>query len=198
MTRQEEDGMTSSANAITRLVDDLNARSRDELFEIFENADAPEIESFDGELSGYGAAYLPNLEAFYIDAGLGRWLGKGYKLQSHGVWEGHGYNMWGRGDDVIRRMRFGFRRHSSVVDGRPCILMRYAAFENDFGVLDLTDEIRKVDEHVYLGLATTREPSPLCPEAGGLNGRSVASTFLLVGPSQPWLGPDDPSTEPAA
>lgn len=189
--------MTNIVDESSRAVAELNRLSRHELIELFLGLQVPALEEFSGEFDGYGAAYLPDLDDYYRSIGLGKWLGKGYRTEAHGEWAGHGYNLWGREEGVIRRMRFGWGLGTSMLDGRGCILMHYSAFANDFGELDLVDEIRRVADGVYLGLATTRVPSPLCPEPGGLQGRSLESTFLLVGPAGAWVGPDDRTGEVA-
>ncbi len=181
------------------VVGELNALSRDELVERFLDLESPAAEEFVGELDGHAAAYLSegDVDAFYRSHGLGVWLGKGYRIERHGDWLGHGYNLWDTGAGVIRKMRFGWGPGTSMLDGRGCILMHYSAFDNAFGKLDLVDEIRRAADGVFLGLATTVEPSPLAPRPGGPNGRSLESTFLLVGPVREWVGPDDPSSERA-
>jgi hypothetical protein len=189
--------MTNIAESRSTVVDELNALLRDELVERFLGLEPPTAEEFVGELDGVAAAYLPEVDAFYRSHGLGTWLGKGYRIERHGDWLGHGYNLWATDTGVIRTMRFGWRLSTSMLDGRGCMLMHYSAFENAFGKLDLVDEIRRAADGVYLGLATTLEPSPLCPQPGGPNGRSLESTFLLVGPVREWVGPDDPSSEVA-
>ena len=189
--------MSNYVESSSRTVDELNARTRDDLLELFLDLEAPAADDFAGEFEGHGAAYLPDLDAFYRGQGLGKWLGKGYRTERHGDWPGHGYNLWSTDSGVIRTMRFGWGPGTSMLDGCGCILMHYSAFDNAFGKLDLVDEIRRAADGVYLGLATTREASPLCPKPGGPNGRSLESTFLLVGPTREWVGPDDSSGEVA-
>jgi hypothetical protein len=191
--------MTDMVETTTAVVDELNALSRDELVERFLGLEPPTAEEFVGELDGFAAAYLPlsDVDAFYRSHGLGTWLGKGYRIERHGDWLGHGYNLWDTDGGVIRTMRFGWGLGTSMLDGRGCVLMHYSAFENAFGKLDLVDEIRRAANGVFLGLATTAEPSPLAPLSGGPNGRALESTFLLVGPVREWVGPDDPSSEVA-
>jgi hypothetical protein len=176
----------------------LNALSREELIELFRGLPSPTVQEFDGEFDGYGAVYLEDLEDHYLQMGLGKWLGKGYRAEPYGDWEGHGYNLWGTRDGVARRIKFGWGLGTSMLDGGPCIVMHYSAFSNMYADLDLIDEIRRVDDGLYLGLAITAEPSPLAPDPGGPNGRSFPSTFLLEGPTAPWVGPDDPDGEHTA
>jgi hypothetical protein len=184
----------------SRTVAELAALPREVQIEVFLGLPPPAAEDFQGEFVGRSPAYLAgDTDAYYREIGLGAWLGKGYLIEGHGRWSGHGYNLWGGdGSGVKRCMRFGWEMGRSVIDGGPCLLMHYRAFANAFGEFDLVDEIRRVDDGVYLGLAMTREPTPLCPEPDGPEGRTQPSTFFLSGPSRPWVGSDDPAAEAPA
>ena len=187
--------MSETTTSAVWTPDKLNALSREELIELFLTLPSPTLEEFDGEFEGYGARYLEDLEEHYRSVGLGKWIGKGYRAERYGGFEGHGYNLWGRDGRVIRGIKFGWGLGTSMLDGGPCIVMHYAAFSNMYADLDLIDEIRRAEPGLYLGLAITAEPSPLAPDPGGPNGRSFPSTFLLAGPDAPWSGPDEPDAE---
>jgi hypothetical protein len=64
--------------------------------------------------------------------------------------------------------------------------MHYGDFENPAGKADLTDEIRKLDEGLYLGVGTTANPDGT---------RSHFGHFALSGPTGEWVGVDDESAE---
>jgi len=187
--------MSEIVESTSRTVEELNGLSREQLLDRFLELEPPTAAEFDGEFDGHGAPFLPNLDDYYRSVGLGAWLGKGYRLEPHRDWQGHGYNLWRTDDGVIRCFRFGWGLGTSMLDGRGCLVMHYSAFANHFGSLDLIDEIRRVEPGVYLGLASTREPSPLSPERGGPQGRALPSSFLLVGPCREWVGPDRPDAE---
>ena len=104
----------------------------------------------------------------------GYWLGKAYKPLT--ATTGEGYNRWRfAGGKVVRNLRFGTEMGTSLIDGKPAFLMHYSAFNDT----TLIDEIRKLDDNVYLGMGTTET------EDGK---RSVPGHFALVGPTDEWVG----------
>jgi hypothetical protein len=172
----------------------LNALSRADAVELFLTLDAPT--EWHGEFDGYTADYLA--ESFTVHSessgGLGRWLGKGF-VRTPDRDGGHGYNIWSVNGQHQRRQRFAWEHADSMLDGRACVRMRYAAFDNVYGRLDLIDEIRRYGHDIYLAIATTAEPSMLAPEPGGPDGRALPTTFVLRGPRRECGGPDDPAGE---
>jgi hypothetical protein len=182
--------------SVPATVEELGALGREEGVELFLRLPPPVPEEFLGEFDGFTPAYLARqFAASATDDGLGRWLGKAFAAQPFGRWSGQGYNIWETDGGVTRHVRFGWRFGTSLLDGGPCVVMEYAAFDNGYGKLDLTDEIRRLDDGLYVAVATTREPSVLCPDAGGPAGRALPTTFVLRGPVRPWVGPDDPRGE---
>ena len=141
------------------------------------------------ELNGHYMGLVPNhgdaqaqlsLEAFMYDENSprGYWLGKAYKPTS--ATEGIGYNRWRLpGGKVVRNLRFATRMGESLIDGKPALLMYYGTYNPD---TTLVDEIRKLNQYVYLGLGST------ATEDGG---RSEPGHFILVGPTDEWVGVSD-------
>ena len=111
--------------------------------------------------------------------------------EPHEAWAGHGYNVWKTARGTTRRVRFGWGESSSILDGRPCSVIEYRAFDNAYADLDLADEVRKLTDGLYLGIATTAGASRVCPWPGGPDGRSLPTTFLLRASSADAAGPDD-------
>ena len=111
------------------------------------------------------------------DSPRGYWLGKAYRPLSET--EGEGYNRWLFADrSIVRNGRFATRLGPSLIDGNPSYIMDYGAFNDT----TLVDEIRKLDESVYLGVGTT------ATEDGG---RSAPGHFALVGPTDEWVGAEE-------
>ena len=79
-------------------------------------------------------------------------------------------------------MRFGTEPGLSLIDGKPALIMHYGDFENPAGKADLADEIRKLDEGLYLGVGTTAKPDGTRVHFGH---------FALSGPMGEWIGVDD-------
>ncbi|MEE8397973.1 MAG: hypothetical protein V3S89_03130, partial [Desulfobacterales bacterium] len=123
------------------------------------------------------------------DGPLGYWLGKAYSPLSHS--KGDGCNRWRRpGGNVERYMRFSTEMGTSLIDGKPALMMYYGAYRHRFvaeGTENkLVDEIRKLADGIYLGVGTSEMPDGT---------RTPPGHFALVGPDEKWLGVDDFSEE---
>lgn len=111
------------------------------------------------------------------DSPRGYWLGKAYRPLTES--EGEGYNRWRFADrTIVRNGRFATRMGPSLIDGKPSYIMDYGAFNDT----TLVDEIRKLDEGVYLGVGTTATDD---------GGRSAPGHFALVGPTDEWVGAEE-------
>lgn len=84
------------------------------------------------------------------------WEGKSFALRP-GAAEGTGIN---RVFLPTHRGLFPFRTYatSSVVDGKPCFAIDYDVPENPRRARDVYDEVRKVDDQLYLGRGMRRRP----------------------------------------
>lgn len=174
----------------------IMALSREEVFKLWSECPAVDMAELDGEYKGL----VPNAgnEAvkkatddvmFNVDGPLGYWHGKAYKPLSKTT--GDGYNRWGRPDGTIERyMRFATKMGTSLIDGKPALLMYYGTYRHRFipeGTENtLTDELRKLADGVYLGMGTTKMP-------GGK--RSAPGHFVLMGPVAKWQGVDEGNEE---
>jgi len=161
----------------------LRQLPRDQALSLFAGLPAPAAPS--GEYQGHIPAYIePAWRAFLAEAKIGHWLGKGYVAEAHGTWAGHGYNVYRTDAGAVRRLRFGWSLGPSSFDGRPALLMHYAAFPNWAGDQDLADELRQAAPGVMLGIYHTRQVVPgFTPRAG--NRRSAPEIFILSGPTGP-------------
>ena len=106
----------------------------------------------------------------------GYWLGKAFKPLT--ATTGEGYNRWRfPGGRIDRNLRMATRMGNSLIDGKPAYILDYSAFNPKS---TLVDELRKLDDFVYLGAATV--------DAGG-GKRSDPDFFILIGPTDEWVGP---------
>ena len=111
------------------------------------------------------------------DSPRGYWLGKAYRPLTET--DGEGYNRWRfPGGKIVRNGRFATRMGPSLIDGKSTYIMDYSAFNDT----TLVDEIRKLDEGVYLGVGTTETDD---------GGRSAPGHFALVGPTDEWIGAEE-------
>lgn len=107
----------------------------------------------------------------------GYWLGKAFKPIT--ATKGEGYNRWRMQDGkVVRNLRMETRMGVSLVDGKPAYLLDYNVFNPK---MTLIDEIRKLDDFIYLGVATYVQKDGT---------RSAPDFFILTGPTDSWVGPD--------
>lgn len=162
-------------------------QSKAQLLELFAGLPAPRQEDLVGEYAGYDhlghSAESFRAALARVEGGGGRWwLGKAFDPDL-----GEGYNrMLTPEGEVERRDRFSVRDGVSVWDGRPALVLRYAAFDNEPGSLDLVDDVREIRTGLYLAVATAATPD---------GGRSEPEFFVLSGPANPWVGVDDPELE---
>ena len=159
--------------------------NREQIIELWSQAPAAPM----AELNGHYMGLVPNHgdserqlstgDFMYNESSVrGYWLGKAYQATT--ATEGIGYNRWRLpGGKVVRNGRFSTLMGESLIDGKPALLMFYATYNPN---TTLIDEIRKLNEYVYLGLGSTET------EDGG---RSEPGHFILVGPTDEWVGVTD-------
>lgn len=165
----------------------LAALDYDALLELFRSLDAPAPGEIAGEYAGIDYLGLTD-ETFgaaldRVKAGNGSfWLGKGFPGD-----EGDGaagYNRLRRPDGNVSRCdRFGVHRGPSPIDGKETLFLKYSDFDNGAGGIGFFDEIRKVNDLLFLCTGTPDE------------GRGTPGFFFLVGPPAPFRGVDDPLSE---
>lgn len=172
------------------------ALAREEVLDLWGECPAVEMAELYGEYKGL----IPNAgdeerqkataKTMYNEDGpLGYWLGKAYTPLSHS--KGDGYNRWRRpGDKVDRYMRFATEMGTSLIDGKPALMMYYGAYHHQFIATGqkntLVDEIRKLADGVYLGVGTAELKD---------GKRSPPGHFVLMGPVGKYLAADDATLE---
>lgn len=111
-------------------------------------------------------------------ANSGYWLGKGFKPVTETT--GEGYNRYRLpGGKIVYKGRMGTRIGKSLVDGKSAYIIDYSVFDQSITSID---ELRKLDDFIYLGIATK--------DVGG-GKRSEPFFWLLTGPTDRWVGPDE-------
>jgi hypothetical protein len=164
-------------------LEQLLALSRDDVIELWRSA--PEV-SLD-ELQGHFMGVIPNAgdskrqrdtgDFMYNEhSRQGYWLGKAFRKT--GPNEGEGYNRFRLPTgEIIRNQRFSTEIGPSLLDGKPSLLMYYGAFYEPSR--NFVDEIRKLDERVYLGIGTSLDKE---------GSRTEPGHFMLIGPTDEWVG----------
>jgi hypothetical protein len=168
-------------------IDDLKALKQDRLMELFLTLLPPTMEEMEGEWRGYlldtGRFWLIKrpVAHFALNSSLnqGRWLGKGFSMTSDS--KGHGYNSYERFGKTRHVYPMRTRMAKSVFDGRDDFELDYTAYHSGAGFVNMIDEVRKVNDELYLGI--------------GLWGyfrrqRRIPFFFALSGPRGPYTGID--------
>ncbi|AUI50969.1 hypothetical protein [Arthrobacter crystallopoietes] len=165
----------------------LAALDYDALLDLFKSLDSPAPGEVSGEYAGID--YLGQTEETF-EAALGRvkagngvfWLGKGFPGE-----EGDGasgYNRLRQPDGTVARCdRFGVHRGTSPIDGKETLMLKYSDYDNGAGSIGFLDEIRKVNDRLFLCTGTPEE------------GTAKPGFFFLAGPPAPFRGVDDPQSE---
>jgi len=192
--------------------EDLMKLKRGQLMELFYQLDAPAMNEMQGE---YRAALLDSgyvinsfLAWFYLYFTWGTWQHKAF--EPLGERHGHGYNTFITTQSTLYEnyfvatlmkiasiIRSLFRLNSpqrlarvmlnktsmvsSVFDGKPSFQLSYRDY-NTFYTNTMTNEVRKVNDTLYLGIGR------LTITLGKFN----PMPFVLMGPPDPWFGPDIP------
>ena len=190
--------------------EDLMKFNRKQLMELFFLLDAPAMSEMRGE---YRAALLDSgyiindfLAKLYLHFTWGDWQHKAF--EPLGETYGHGYNTFittqsklyenyfvavfmkmlsivcslFRMSNPQRLARIMLNKTSivsSVFDARPSFQLSYRDY-NTFYTNTMTDEVRKVNNKLFLGIGR------LTITFGKFN----PMPFVLIGPPDPWVGPD--------
>ena len=153
-------------------VEKLKKMKREELLELYKTLPAPAFEEMDGEYDGHTldtGSELGNQMSEWVmnKTAMGVWKGKAYTPKTSTT--GEGYNRYVIDGKERHHLRFGTDIDVSFFDNRPILRMRYKAFKNLFAISDVIDEVRKLDNGIYLCFSSRidengkrGEPSPFC------------------------------------
>lgn len=161
----------------------LSAMPVDELMTLFKTLDAPALDEMNGE---YTATLLRQPSLFATIAGRatvgnpvlpGKWLCKAFRPVSQEV--GRGYNTFSQFGRLIQRFPMQTLIAPSRYDAKPAYQLVYRAYKSLCGDMHMVDEVRRLDEGVYLGIGTW----------GFFEAqRRIPLPFLLTGPVAPYRG----------
>lgn len=200
----------------TITLDDLQKLNRQQLVGVFHQLVSPEVSEMKGEyramLLDSGNAMNRFLSMLFLYFTWGMWLHKAFEPLSER--HGHGYNTFSTClpeihenmfhaclDRLIQMLRHIFigdgctertvrivrnKTHivPSMFDNRTSFHLVYRDY-NAFPVSTMHDEVRKVNDTLFLGLG-------ILTVTGG---RWNIFPFVLIGPPEPWRGPDAPYPE---
>jgi hypothetical protein len=163
-------------------LEQLLSLTQAEGIELWRGLPSPTLQEMNGHYMGFGpeggdVAFQKGYANYMFNerSERGYWLGKAFRPLS--ATDGEGYNRWRfPGGRVERNLRMATRVQDSIIDGKPCYVLDYGAMNEG---MTLYDELRKLDDGVLIGTATWRTRS---------GGRSRLSMFVLIGPTDEWVG----------
>jgi hypothetical protein len=159
----------------------VRSRSAPELAALFRTLDAPDMDEMNGEFAPFllrqwhpvvdrAAQWLMNGALLPF-----RWTGKAFRPLS--ATEGRGYNMFHLAGRTLRSFPMRTVLAPSAIDGRPSYQLVYAAFHSPLGYVRVVDELRRLQEGIYLGIGA----AGFAPWQ-----RRVPFPFVLQGPVAPY------------
>ncbi len=163
-------------------VDDVRKLSRARVMQLFYAAKAPDYGEMNGEYKAVttGVGVLTPAGDIFINHffGPGRWLGKAFSPK-----DGYGYNLFsaarGGKESLRRAVKMKTSAGKSRFDGKDSYHVEYAPY-NPIPNAWMRDEIRKVNERLYIGMGA------ITPTGGVHN----PFPFILYGEPEAWAGPD--------
>jgi hypothetical protein len=167
-----------------------------ELVEVWSGLGPPALDEMEGEYEGcfVGPSAIRHAEFRKVN-GPGEWIAKAFSAIAHEGSPGQGYNLWFTPQRVLRSVRYTCEIGASPIDGRPSLLMHYGTFRHHNSANGLMNEVRKVEEGLYVGIAHMTVETELFGPVDPSTGRSSPEPFVLRGPFGPWQGVDDPDLE---
>lgn len=172
-----KDAKDASFNDIVKL-------SKADFKQLYHSAPCPAFTDLKGE---YHAMNLPSgIMAggvnFYTDHlfGPGKWEGKAFfPFEADKGW---GYNIFVPSDNpnnISRTRKMNTYISKSAYDSLDSFHLDYSPY-NSGTVHSMHDELRKINDHIFLGMGYM-----------GLGGGSInPAPFLVIGPAVKWVGPD--------
>jgi hypothetical protein len=160
---------------------DLREASSFELLSLFRDLPSPDIEEMHGD---YDATLLqqPSLAAdingfFAVGLPFSPWLSKGFRPVNDS--EGRGYNSFRQFGKVVQRYPMRTTIAASRYDGRDSYTLMYRAYRSTCGLINMVDEVRRVDNGFYLAIGTW---------GFSRRQRQLPLPFALRSTDRPYLG----------
>lgn len=149
--------MTKSEESLLKdlTVEKIKEFDFQEIMAIYKSLPSADFEEMDGEYDsavvGFTTKKSEKSSKWWLyETERGYWLGKAFTTLKKQKLKGEGYNRWKIDGKEEHHMRFLTDISKSLIDGKPTFRLKYASFKNDGGIVDMTDEVRKIHEGLYL------------------------------------------------
>ena len=148
-------------------VEMIKELSFQEIMELYKSLPSANFEEMDGEYDSAMVGFISEKNEkgslwWLYDTERGYWLGKAFIPSKKPELKGEGYNRWKINGKEELHMRFLTDISESLIDRKPTFRLKYASFKNDGGIVDMTDEVRKIRKGLYLcaGMAGVEKLPP--------------------------------------
>ncbi len=137
-------------------IEKIKELSYQEIMDLYKSLPSADFEEIDGEydsaMVGFTSEKTEKTSRWWLyDTEKGFWLGKAFTPSSNKQeLRGEGYNRWKIEGKEEHHMRFLTDISESLIDEKPTFRLKYASFKNDGGIVDMTDEVRKIRKGLYL------------------------------------------------
>ncbi|MHA2182625.1 MAG: hypothetical protein ACXAAH_14485 [Promethearchaeota archaeon] len=170
--------------------EELKELGYQKLMELYQSLPSAGFEEMDGDydscMVGFTSEKKEKQSIWWLHkTEKGDWLGKSFSPTSKLESRGDGYNRWTIAGKEVHHMRFLTDMSESLIDGKITFRLKYASYKNDGGIVDMTDEVRRIRKGLYLCVGMT------APE------NYLPAFFYLTGPvheydhSSVWIYGDE-------
>ncbi|MFX0030447.1 MAG: hypothetical protein ACFE8B_14640 [Candidatus Hermodarchaeota archaeon] len=157
----------SKENVKDLTVEKIKTLNFQQIIELYKALSSVDFEELDGEYDSAMVWFISEKSEktskwWLYDTEKGYWLGKSFTPTNKQEQRGEGYNRWRIEGKEDHHMRFLTDISESLIDGKPTFRLKYAFFKNDGGIVDMTDEVRKIRKGLYLcaGMAGVEKVPP--------------------------------------
>ena len=170
--------------------EDLKEIGYQQLMEVYKSLPTVDFVEMDGDYDTGMVGFITEIKEkgsiwWLHKTEKGDWLGKSFTPKIKSERRGEGYNRWKIEGREVHHMRFLTDMSESLIDEKITFRLKYASFKNDGGIVDMTDEVRKIRKGLYLCVGMA-DPNKLPPDF-----------FYLAGPvheydhSSEWIYGDE-------
>ena len=136
-------------------VEMIKELSFQEIMDLYKSLPSADFEEMDGEYDSAMVGFISEKSEkgsnwWLYDTERGYWMGKAFTPSKKSKLKGEGYNRWKINGKEEHHMRFLTDINESLIDEKPTFRLKYASFKNDGGIVDMTDEVRKIRKGLYL------------------------------------------------
>ncbi|KKK42257.1 hypothetical protein LCGC14_0604080 [marine sediment metagenome] len=153
-------------------IKELSFQEQMELYKTLPSADFEEMDGdYDSCMVGFTSEMQKEGSLWWLHKSeKGNWMGKSFS-PTKGTQKFHseGYNRWEIDGKEVHHMRFHTVMVESLIDGKITFRLKYARFKNDGGIVDMTDEVRRIRKGFYLCVGMA-DPVKLPPDFFCLTG----------------------------